>query len=876
MRLQLQGVVKTGVALLDSGITDLEIGVVNGVVHLYASTGRNGGIAEYVVGANGQVSLQTSVIFPDSITSGVSDRLVVAETGSGGMLMIGDRASGLVAYTLRPDGGIGSQTTIDWQAVDNAIAQGSDAHLSARVILSDGSLALFPAGTDTSQVIDLRCATVNGRDFVITADQAGNSVTAYRADGSGGRLSATGSMGAEQGLGIDAPTAMEVVTLDGRTYVVLASANTSSLSVMELTADGQLLPTDHLVDTGNTRFEGVQAMDVIQAGGHTFVVAGGADNGITVFELLPGGTMVAIATLADDSATSMHRVTAITLAVDGDTLHVFVGSQNESGITEYRLNLTTLGETMQGTATAERLAGTGRDDVLMASGANDTLVGGGGDDILVTGGTGTVMSGGIGADVFVVRAGSGGAVITDFDRGLDRLDLSDLPMLRDVSQLNFTATSTGCVIEYRGHTMVITSSNGQPLRQADVFPNGFDWADRYAYIPPETETPVSAGVSREGGAAGDRLLGTARDDTLRGGLGKDTLEGGDGNDLLDGGEGRDLISATSGNNTLLGGYGQDTINGGSGADWIEGGGGKDILYGDAGNDTIHGGDGRDIIRSGGGNDLVYAGSGGGSIFLASGDDTAYGGDGRDVIQGQAGADLIYGGEGNDNIRGGSENDTLQGEGGNDMLDGGGGEDLLNGGLGNDTLRGAAGNDILLGDEGADRLEGGAGNDVLDGGAGDDQLYGGEGHDSLIGGSGNDALQGEDGNDTLSGAWGDDWLSGGAGNDVLNGGAGSDTLRGGSGHDLLWGGGGADVFEFFRDHDRGEVMDFNPDEGDLIRLDDWIWFSLGDLTAEEVVDRFGSLDEAGNVVLDFSDVGGNVVVLNGFNDLDALPAHIEIM
>ncbi|WP_417628436.1 hypothetical protein [Pararhodobacter aggregans] len=875
MRLQLQGVVNTGVALLDSGITDLEIGVVNGVVHLYASTGRNGGIAEYVVGAEGQVSLHTTVIFPASITGGVSDRLVIAETGSGGMLMIGERASGLVAYALRADGGIGGQATIDWQAVDTAIGQGSDAHLSARVTLSDGTLALFPAGTDTSQVIELRCATVNGRDFVLTADQTGNSVTAYRVDGTGA-LSAAGTMGAAQGLGIDAPTAMEVVTIGDRTYVVLAAANTSSLSVMELTADGQLVPTDHLVDTGNTRFEGVQAMDMIQAGGHTFVVAGGADNGITVFELLPDGTMVAIATLADDNTTSMHRVTAITLAVEGDTMHVFVGSQNDSGITEYRVSLSSLGETVQGSAAAERLAGTGRDDVLLASGTNDTLVGGGGDDILVTGGTGTVMSGGIGADVFVVRAGSGGAVITDFDRGLDRLDLSDLPMLRDVSQLNFTATSTGCVIEYRGHTLVITSSNGQPLRQADVFPNGFDWADRYAFIPPEPETPASTGVAREGSAVGDLMNGTARDDTLSGGFGKDTLNGGDGNDLLDGGDGRDLIGATSGNNTLLGGYGQDTINGGTGDDWIEGGGGKDILYGDAGSDTIHGGDGRDIIRSGGGNDLVYAGSGGGGIFLASGDDTAYGGDGRDVIQGQAGSDLIYGGEGNDNIRGGGENDTLHGEGGNDMLDGGGGEDLLNGGWGNDTLRGAAGNDTLLGDNGNDLLEGGSGNDVLDGGADDDRLYGGEGHDSLIGGSGNDSLYGEDGNDTLIGAWGDDWLNGGAGNDALAGGGGNDTLRGGPGYDTLWGGSGADVFEFFRDHDTGQVMDFNPDDGDLIRLDDWIWFSLGDLTAEEVVDRFGSLDEAGNVVLDFSDVGGNVVVLNGFNDLDALPAHIEIM
>ena len=147
---------------------------------------------------------------------------------------------------------------------------------------------------------------------------------------------------------------------------------------------------------------------------------------------------------------------------------------------------------------------------------------------------------------------------------------------------------------------------------------------------------------------------------------------------------------------------------------------------------------------------------------------------------------------------------------------------------------------------------------------------------MRGGQGNDALWGEDGNDTLHGDAGDDWLSGGAGDDLIFGGDGNDTLRGGSGNDTLWGGAGADVFEFFRDHDTGRIMDFNPGEGDILRLDDWIWFPLGDLSAQQVVSRFGTLDANGNVVLDFTSVGGNVVILDGFYDLDTLSTHIEIM
>ena len=876
MRLQLHGVVDTGVALLDSGITDLEVAVVDGVAHLYASTGRNGGISDYVVGADGQISLHTTVIFPANITATVSDRLVIADDGSGPVLMIGTRTSGLIAYDLAADGGIGGQITLLWDSVNAAAAAGGEGYLAACVTMSDASVALFPDGFVSHGVVELTCASVNGRDFVLTANAETSEVVAYRIDPATGRMVEIDSMGAAEGLGIDAPTAMEMVTIGGITYVVVAAANTDSLSVMQLTASGQLIPTDHVVDNGGTRFEGVQAMDVVQAGDHTFVVAGGADNGITVFELLPDGTLVAIATLADDGATSMHSVSAISLAVSGNTLNIFVGSQNDAGVTHYTVDLSTLGELEQGTAAVEMLTGTARDDVLIAQGLNDTLIGGAGDDILVTGEAGTEMRGGAGADIYVIRDGSGSTTITDFDRGIDGLDLSDLPMLRDPSQLQFTTTSTGCVIEYRGHFVFITASNGQPLSMGDVFPDGFDWGDHFDYYPPEPEIPANPGVFLEGGMYRDTLLGTDRDDTLMGGTGRDQLNGFAGNDHIDGGGGRDRIEVSDGNNTLIGGAGADTIYGGIGDDSLVGGDGRDSLYGGAGNDTIYGGTYNDTLGGGDGNDYLVDTDGKNVFFMGAGDDTVIAGDGADKIYGGKGDDLIEAGGGNDAIGGGPGNDTIHAGAGNDIAFGKSGADVLDGGAGNDTLWGGDDNDTILGGEGADSINGGTGNDFVDGGDGNDRIDGKAGDDDLDGGAGNDVVWGDVGNDTVHGGWGDDWLSGGAGNDILSGGPGNDTMRGGSGNDVFWGGAGADVFEFFRDHDTGTVMDFNPNEGDVIQLDDWIWFSLGDLTAAEVVDRFGSIDTYGNVVLDFSDVGGNVVVLDGFHDLDALPDHIQIM
>ncbi len=85
------------------------------------------------------------------------------------------------------------------------------------------------------------------------------------------------------------------------------------------------------------------------------------------------------------------------------------------------------------------------------------------------------------------------------------------------------------------------------------------------------------GVTLDGGAGNDRILGSDFNDTLKGGIGDDTLFGGVGDDII------------------YGGADDDTIYGGSGNDTIYGGSGNDIIYGDAGNDTITGGKGTNTI-----------------------------------------------------------------------------------------------------------------------------------------------------------------------------------------------------------------------------------------------------------------------------------------
>ena len=81
-----------------------------------------------------------------------------------------------------------------------------------------------------------------------------------------------------------------------------------------------------------------------------------------------------------------------------------------------------------------QIVGTAGDDVLTGTAGNDIILGGGGNDILngYGGGAGEIdtLTGGAGADTFMIDAASwayvndGHAIITDFQQGIDRIDLA--------------------------------------------------------------------------------------------------------------------------------------------------------------------------------------------------------------------------------------------------------------------------------------------------------------------------------------------------------------------------------------------------------------------------------------------------------------------
>lgn len=504
----------------------------------------------------------------------------------------------------------------------------------------DGAGALIGAGprvTGLGQV----SALLPLDDWLFSLD-ASNRLTVWQVDHSG-NLTMGAQISTDDGLWIAQPSALASAQLDGSRYLIVAASGSSSISVIEHSAQGDLIIRDHVLDTLHTRFGGVSAIASVSDQGRHYIIAGGADDGISVFLLMSGGQLHHLAQIADTTAIGLDNISAITARGRAGGLDIFVASSSESGITQLRYDAGPAGITAHAAAAGAFLLGSDGNDILHGWGGDDTLSGGAGNDTLHDGAGTDVMTGGAGADLFILSHDGMTDWITDFTLGIDRLDLSQWPLLRDISQLTMAMTQTGFRITYGDEDLWIDSADGAPidyrlLTNADILgtmrlPNiitaGFAGPPRPAppLTPPSEPladqggpnsvltglralasgnlvdlrsalsgagAPAQAERVVTGGGTGGNLTGTARNDVLLGRAGADVLHGGSGDDLLLG---------RAGNDTLLGGAGADILLGGSGHDSLQGGDGHDLLMGEAGNDTLAGGFGDDTLIGGAGADL---------------------------------------------------------------------------------------------------------------------------------------------------------------------------------------------------------------------------------------------------------------------------------
>lgn len=846
-----------GAAEFYTGIVDLEIAWLNGNAMLYSASGLDGGMRAYSVSSGGSVSLSDEQIYGANSFSTAPVQMELLDLGGSSVLVpTGINPQGITGYGLAANGAIGSGVNLassgtgtdNYPASVASIVLGGETYVFGSHAGSDliHTYLLASNGTLTDQttgqsgtayqgiaIPDMGSVDVSGNSYLLTISAVDNTITSYAVETNGG-LSQRATLGAEQGLGISAPTALVTTVVDGITYAIIASSGSSSLSVAEVTPAGGLIPMDHILDDLNSRFQACASLEIVEIGARRFILAGGADDGVSMFELMPGGQLLGMDSFADTAQTSLANVTALAAETVGTTLQIFASSETEAGITQLSMNMSNMGTPIMGTSSANSLSGSSAHDLIIGAAGNDTISGGSGDDILVDGTGVDRLTGGTGADTFVLVADGQNDYIMDFEAGVDRLDLSGFSMFYGVDQLAITSTSSGAELRFRDEVIYVTSANGNALSSYHFGLTSVISVNRPPMLAAE------AGQTISGTSGTDNQVGAGGNDTLMGSAGADTLDGQGGEDIVDYSGSNAAITISLSSATASGGHAEgDMLTG------IE------SIIGTIHNDDITGSSANETLQGGAGNDTINGQSGDDTISGGLGDDRLRGDVGNDTILGDGGADHIAGGSGDDSITGGDGADTIFAEGDNDTI---------YSGLHDDFVLGGIGDDFISGEDGADRLTGGQN---------DDTIYGGAGDDLLIGHIGNDLIYGGTGADTLSGGRYNDLLDGGDGDDRLIGHNGHDTLDGGAGDDALFGGFGNDVFIFGSGDGRDRVQDFQAGI-DTLMLDDALWG--GGLNAAGVVDTF-AVERNGNVSFVFG--AGQVLTIADVADASSLVSDLTI-
>lgn len=573
---------------LTSGLVDLLVADFGGTSVLYALSRSDNLLIKLELATDGMLSIARSLALPGTFVAGSEPSLSLStlENGDFVLTLSGMAEADGQAVSLSNTGALESQKSL--AGIGNLVAP-ETLELSATTLMvsgaSGGGIDLFTnAGAgfgwtasleDTSDrplanVSALVTFTVGQQTFVGTASSLENGINIARITNAG--LTQAGSLGPSQFLPTGTPEDMEVVQRFGETHLIVASSGSSSLTTVAVGSGGAPHLADHILDSETTVIGGARTLEATRYGDMIYVAAGGDEGGISLFTMLPGGRLVHLDSVADDNVLSLERTTAVELAITGSALHILAGSSLSNTITRLNYDLSAQGSAILSDGFGGTTVGTSLNDQVIGSDVAEQLSGGAGNDILLDAAGVDTLTGGLGEDLFVFASDGVLDVVTDFERGIDRLDLSAFDLLYDVSQLSLVSESDGATLTFGSETIRLFTNDATSLTIQNFTNDSIFNVDRPPFLT--TAQELSGGIDADtlnGSFGNDTLLGNGGNDVLFGHSGNDTIEGGDGSDQIDGGDGAD---------TLRGEAGADTIVGATGDDLIFGDSGDDVIYGD--------------------------------------------------------------------------------------------------------------------------------------------------------------------------------------------------------------------------------------------------------------------------------------------------------
>lgn len=541
------------------GLSDLLVCNAGHAPFLYSVSAKDGGVLAMNISNGLQVFDQAA--FP-SRTVALDAPRQLAETvvnGSTALISYGQYGTTLDVFPLDGAGFIRQPYTLNWQDTGLAAMAATaaevlniagrsyftlasrqekgltvweaDAQNRLRPIEQGNTADLLPA----NDILAMAQTVLGGQQHLLVLSSRGDGLLNYVMDPNG-QLILMSRVDARDGLAIGTGNALEVVTVAGQSYALVGAAGSSSLAVVALRAGGAMVVTDHVMDDRNTRFAGLTELTTLTQNGQVYIAVAGSDDGVTLMTLLPNGRLVHLGTLIDDTTTALTNVSGLTLSGENGRIDLLASGYTPdaaqgSGISYLYSLMGQTGVTISaGAGGAALTGGEGRDQLIGGAG-NDRISGGAGADILVDGAGVDTLTGGSGADLFIFLPDGQADIITDFERGIDRLDLSALGRIYSMDAIRFVENSKGATIYYGDEQIILQTSDGMALHKWDLQDKSIlDLSHLNIFLipPPDIRLLGTTGADYiDGRDEADLMIGFSGADTLLGGAGDDSLLGGE-------------------------------------------------------------------------------------------------------------------------------------------------------------------------------------------------------------------------------------------------------------------------------------------------------------------------------------------------------------
>jgi len=272
-----------------SSLTDLEVSVQGGQALLYAATGSGGGLSAFCLNGNTDALYLCSKTIISGLGHLAPPQVEIIPTDWGYFsLSVGMNISGVNAFKLDEAGRIGSRQSIDLQttplvqlkATTQITIDGRSFLFASTtdklnpVVFETGLPGGLALASDASMTVEsgfgaLASVFSGGQAVLFGVNSATGMIRSYRI-ATNGTLQTACTLTSDSRIGFQAPSNVVTAEIGGKSFAIIGASGSSSLTVLEVNSDGTFNATDHIIDSLETRFQGVTASSIL------YVLAGRA------------------------------------------------------------------------------------------------------------------------------------------------------------------------------------------------------------------------------------------------------------------------------------------------------------------------------------------------------------------------------------------------------------------------------------------------------------------------------------------------------------------------------------------------------------------------------------------------------------------------